>query len=162
GVNPWSVEPLIVTSIDYVKRPEVSPAVTSCRWDVVVVDEAHHATLGSDRYEAVQALCRRAPYVVLLTATPHNGNPQAFASLCALGQHGDRLLTFRRSREQIGHARARRIHQLFVRPGPEERRMHAALDAFVRAAQQEPGGRDPSTWLALSMLRKRALSSAFA
>ena len=35
GVNPWSVEPFIVTSIDYIKRPEVLPAVRACRWDVV-------------------------------------------------------------------------------------------------------------------------------
>jgi superfamily II DNA or RNA helicase len=162
GVNPWSVEPLIITSIDYIKRPEVSPAVQACRWDVVVVDEAHHTTLGSDRHEAVHALCGSAPYVVLLTATPHNGDPQAFSSLCALGQHNDPLLVFRRSRLQIGYPHERRVHQLHVRPGPEERRMHAALDAFVRAVHREPGGRESSTWLALSTLRKRALSSAFA
>src|SRR5207249_4182886 len=29
GVNPWSVEPFIVASIDYLKRPEVLPAVQS-------------------------------------------------------------------------------------------------------------------------------------
>ena len=78
GVNPWSVEPFIVTSIDYIKRPEVRPAVQACRWDVVIVDEAHHAAIGTDRHDAVHALCSNAPYVVLLTATPHNGDPQAF------------------------------------------------------------------------------------
>jgi superfamily II DNA or RNA helicase len=162
GVNPWSVEPLIVTSIDYIKRPEVRPAVQACRWDVVVVDEAHHAAIGTDRHDAVHALCSNAPYVVLLTATPHNGDPQAFTSLCQLGQHDDALTVFRRTRQQVGHARVRRIHQLRVRPGAEERQMHAALDAFVRAVHREPDGRDQSTWLALSTLRKRALSSAFA
>jgi superfamily II DNA or RNA helicase len=129
---------------------------------VVIVDEAHHATLGSDRHEVVAALCASAPYVVLLTATPHNGDPRAFSSLCALGQHNDPLLVFHRNRAQIGYARQRRVHQLHVRPGYEERRMHAALDAFVRAVHREPGGRESSTWLALSTLRKRALSSAFA
>jgi superfamily II DNA or RNA helicase len=163
GVNPWSVEPFIVTSIDYIKRPEVLPAVQACRWDVVIVDEAHHAAPGTDRHAAVNTLCRITPYVVLLTATPHNGDSQAFRSLCALGQHGDDpLLVFRRTRQQLGHPRERRIHQLRVRPRSEERRMHAALDAFVRAVHREPGGRDSSTWLALSTLQKRALSSAFA
>ena len=162
GVNPWSVEPFIVTSTDYVKRPEVLPAVRACRWDVVIVDEAHHAAFGSDRHDAVHALCSDAPYVVLLTATPHNGDQQAFMSLCSLGQRDDSLLMFRRTRQQIGHPRKRRIHQLRVRPGREERTMHAALDAFVRAVQREPDGRAPSTWLALATLRKRALSSAFA
>jgi superfamily II DNA or RNA helicase len=162
GVNPWTVESLIVSSIDYVKRPEVSPGVLTGRWDVVIVDEAHHATLGSDRHDVVHALCGSAPYVVLLTATPHNGDSRAFSSLCALGQHNDQLLVFRRTRANIGQPYERRVHQLHVRPGREERRMHAALDAFVRAVHREPGGRDSSTWLALSTLRKRALSSAFA
>src|SRR5262245_11209965 len=163
GVNPWSVEPLIVASIDYVKRPEVGPAVCACRWDVVIVDEAHHAAIGSDRHDVVQSLCRHAPYVILLTATPHNGDSQAFASLCALGQHGeDKLVVFRRTRQQVGPSQPRRIHQLRIRPSAEERRMHAALDAFVRAVQHEPDGREPSTWLALATLRKRALSSAYA
>jgi superfamily II DNA or RNA helicase len=162
GVNPWSVEPHIVSSIDYIKRPEVSAAVRASRWDVVIVDEAHHAALGTDRHNAIQALCRAAPYVVLLTATPHNGDRQAFLSLCALGQHNDVLVVFRRTRQQIGHRCDRRIHQLRIRPSPQERRMHSALDAFVRAVHREPQGRESSTWLALSTLRKRALSSAFA
>jgi superfamily II DNA or RNA helicase len=162
GVNPWSVEPFIVTSIDYIKRPEVLPAVRVCRWDVVIVDEAHHAAIGSDRHDAVDALCRDALNVVLLTATPHNGDSQAFASLCALGRRNDSLLVFRRTRQQIGHPRERRIHQLHVRLSAEERAMHAALDGFVRAVQREPDGRAASTWLALATLRKRALSSAFA
>jgi len=163
GVNPWSVAPFIVTSIDYIKRPEVLPAAQACRWDVVIVDEAHHAALGTDRHAAVNTLCRVAPYVVLLTATPHNGDPQAFRSLCALGQQvDDSLLVFRRTRQQLGHPRERRVHQLRVRPGSEERRMHTALDAFIRAVHRESGGRDSSTWLALSTLQKRALSSAFA
>ena len=131
GVNPWSVEPFIVASIDYIKRPEVLPAVRACRWDVVIVDEAHHAAIGSDRHDAVDALCSDALHVILLTATPHNGDAQAFASLCALGQRNDSLLVFRRTRQQIGHPRAeRRIHQLHVRLGTEERAMHAALDAI--------------------------------
>lgn len=162
GLNPWSIAPFVVTSIDYVKRPEVLPAVQACRWDVVVVDEAHHAALKTDRHAAVQSLCSTAPYVLLLTATPHNGDPKAFHSLCDLGQHDDELLVFRRTKQELGHHLQRRTHQLRVRPRVEERRMHAAMDAFVRAVHREPDGRSPSTWLALSTLRKRALSSAFA
>jgi SNF2 family DNA or RNA helicase len=162
GVNPWSVEPFIVASIDYIKRPEVLPAVQSCRWDVVIVDEAHHVALGTDRRDAVDGLCRMAPYVLLLTATPHNGDARAFASLCDIGRHDERLLVFRRTRQQIGQSYDRRVHQLRVRPTPEERHMHASVDAFVRAVQSEPAGRTAETWLALSTLRKRALSSAFA
>jgi superfamily II DNA or RNA helicase len=162
SVNPWSIEPLIVTSIDYVKRPEVLPAVRSCRWDVVIVDEAHHVASGTDRHDAVAALCRRAPCALLLTATPHNGDPRAFASLCAIGRHDDSLIVFRRTRNQIGDQRERSVHQLRVQPSPAERHMHACLAAFARAVQREHGPRDSTTSLALSTLRKRAISSAFA
>src|SRR6185503_13968298 len=31
GLNPWSTVPLAIASIDYVKRPEVLPAVQACR-----------------------------------------------------------------------------------------------------------------------------------
>src|SRR4051794_12079382 len=68
GLNPWSTLGSVVASIDYVKRPEVLPAVRACRWDIVIVDEAHGVASASDRHEAVATLCGAAPYVVLLTA----------------------------------------------------------------------------------------------
>ena len=54
GVNPWSTLAAAIASIDYVKRPEVLPAVAACRWDLVVVDEAHGVAGDSDRHAAVQ------------------------------------------------------------------------------------------------------------
>ena len=85
GLDPWSTTPVAIASIDYVKRPEVLAAVRACRWDVVVVDEAHGAAASGDRHDAAVALCRLAAYVILLTATPHNGDERAFRSLCDLG-----------------------------------------------------------------------------
>jgi len=160
GLNPWSTVPIAIASVDYVKRPEVLPAVRSCRWDVVVVDEAHGMTPGSDRHDAVAELCGRAPYVLLLTATPHNGDRRAFLSLCGLGNRGDdSLLVFRRSRHETLGAR-RHIHRLQVRPSADEMRMHASLSRFTRAVREERGERDRDAWLALTCLHKRALSSA--
>ena len=97
GVNPWTTWPTAISSMDYVKRAEVLPAVAACAWDVIVVDEAHGLAGESDRHEAVAALAARAPYVILLTATPHNGDARAFRSLCAIGGERDRLLVFRRT-----------------------------------------------------------------
>ena len=54
GLNPWSTLPIAIASIDYVKRPEVLPAVAACSWDLVIVDEAHGVVGGdSDRHVAV-------------------------------------------------------------------------------------------------------------
>jgi superfamily II DNA or RNA helicase len=161
GVNPWTTEPLAIASIDYIKRPEVAPAVAEMPWDMVVVDEAHHVADGTARRDAVSSVCATAGYVVLLTATPHSGDTTAFEALCAIGAHEDRLLVFRRTRHDAGFSASRRMHELRVTPTTAERQMHACLAAFVRAVWREQG-RDPGVVLATSTLRKRALSSAFA
>ena len=160
GVNPWTTWPIAIVSVDYVKRADVLPAVAACAWDVVVVDEAHGLAGDSDRHEAVAALAARAPYVVLLTATPHNGDARAFRSLCAIGGGHDRLLVFRRTRSLVQPAASRRVHRLLLRPSAEELEMHARLEAFGRAVREERGELDPDVWLALAVLRKRAYSSA--
>jgi superfamily II DNA/RNA helicase len=164
GVNPWTTLPVVVTSIDYVKRPEVLAAVRSVRWDIVVVDEAHQMTAGSDRHAAAAAVCRDAAYVVLLTATPHHGDPLAFRSLCDLGTlNQDALLTFRRTRREIRAGAERRIHRMQIRPSRDEQRMYESLGRLARAVCAEPenNGNNTSSRLALSVLYKRAFSSAY-
>lgn len=160
GANPWATLPLAIASIDYVKRSEVLAAVARCRWDVVVIDEAHHAVAGTDRHRAADGLACRAGHVVLVTATPHSGDSAAFSSLCAIGQVADDpLLVFRRTRQAVHIGHGRREHRLAVRPTTEERRMHEALDRFARAVRAEHGD---GTALALSVLSKRAFSSVYA
>jgi superfamily II DNA or RNA helicase len=157
-VNPWTTEPRVVTSIDYVKRPETLPAVAECRWDLVIVDEAHGSVAG-ERFAAVSELCAAAGAVILLSATPHSGDRAAFERLRAIGSAGDPLLFFRRSRTDAGLPRERRAHQLNVRSTPAERQLHTVLDRFAEAVRREDEQRD-DTALALAVLRKRAMSSA--
>jgi len=161
-LNPWTTMAAAVASIDYVKRPEVLPAAAACLWDLIVVDEAHASAAESDRRAAVHALCARASYVLLLTATPHNGDQRAFESLCAIGSVGDErddpLLVFRRTRHDAGLAARRRVHTLRVRSSVDERRVHRALARYSRAVRAERG----DACLALAVLHKRALSSAWA
>src|SRR5688572_17725769 len=94
GLNPWSTAANVVASSDFVKRPDVLPAVQSCRWDLLIVDEAHGVATAADRHASVSGLAAQAAYVLLLSAIPHNGDPKAFASLCGIGAHGDPLLVF--------------------------------------------------------------------
>jgi superfamily II DNA or RNA helicase len=158
GVNPWTTVPLAIASVDFVKRPEVLPAVRACLWDIIIVDEAHGVAGEGERYRAVSALAGRAAYVLLLTATPHSGDRHAFASLCAVGaRDGDRLLVFRRSRRDVRLGVTRRVRRLLIRLSAAEAHMHALLARFARALRNERG--DASA-LALSVLHKRALSSA--
>jgi superfamily II DNA or RNA helicase len=156
GVNPWSTIPVAVTSIDFVKRIEVLRAVQSCQWDVIVIDEAHGTAREGERHAAVASLASRAAYVVMLTATPHNGETRAFDALCRTGAHGDPLLFFRRTRADVNVGVRRRIHCLHVRPSRAEVHMHAELSLLTLHVRSEPS----PAWLALSVLHKRALSSA--
>lgn len=160
GMNPWSACPVTIASFDYVKRPEVLPAVTACRWDAVVIDEAHLVAGDSDRHDAADAIASRAAYVVLASATPHSGDESAFAKLCAIGASGpdDRLLIFRRARRSVRPGAVRRVRILRVRPTALEARMFGALAAYERAVQAEHGG----AALALSVLHKRAFSTPWA
>ena len=170
GVNPWTTCPIVVTSADYIKRPEVLAAVIGSRWDVLVIDEAHGAPPGTDRHRAYSCLAERTPYVVLLTATPHSGDRDAFRSLCALGsQPGeadrgaighDPLLVFRRTRQEVALGPGRRVHRVLVPPTADERRMHLLLGEFTAAVRQDRGDADRDAWLALTILHKRAFSSA--
>ena len=158
GLNPWITIPCAITSVDYLKRPEILQSVHSCRWDVVVVDEAHGVGPESDRHAAIAGLAARAPYVLLLTATPHNGDARAFASLCDIGAHNDPLLVFRRSKAAVHPGTRRHIHTLQVRPSALEAHMHARLADVAAAVRSEHDSTD--AWLALSVLHKRAFSCA--
>jgi len=156
GVNPWSTIRVAAASVDYIKRTEVLPALLSARWDLVIVDEAHNVAGDSDRRIAVDRLARRASHVILITATPHNGDRTAFASLCALGAvNADPLLLFRRTRADVGLDSRRTVRVLRVRPHAAERRMHALLERYAQAVRAERAGVE----LALSTLVKRACSS---
>jgi len=162
GTNPWATQATVVTSIDFVKRPEVLPLVRAAGWDALIIDEAHGASGDSDRRDAVQQLSEQTPYVFLLTATPHNGDEAAFSTLCRFGQHGDRLVVFRRSRTEVGGDLGRRVHTVAISSSSSERRMHAALDALTRAVRREWSAMDRHAWLMLTLFHKRALSCPFA
>jgi superfamily II DNA or RNA helicase len=162
-VNPWAVEPIVIASIDYIKRPEVMRSLETLIWDVVVLDEAHHLAGRSDRAAAGSMLGDRARALVLLTATPHSGDDQAFARLCSLGSAGssEPLITFRRTRAAAGGHVARRVPLLRVRPTHAETAMHAALMTYTRLVwSQSPQTGLSGARLAMSVLARRACSSA--
>jgi superfamily II DNA or RNA helicase len=162
GVNPWAICPLVITSIDYVKRPEVMRSLESIIWDVVVLDEAHNLSGRSDRSLAAAALGSRARVLVLLTATPHSGDERAYSRLCSLGDltGAEPLLIFRRTRVDAGVEHARRTTLLRVRPTAPEAAMHAALMAYARLVWRQSEGADRTARLAVSVLARRACSSA--
>ncbi|MCA1562988.1 MAG: DEAD/DEAH box helicase [Acidobacteria bacterium] len=162
-VNPWSLEGVYLASIDFSKRAEVLNSIEDLLWDVVVVDEAHGAGPGTDRRQAVNAIARRARHVVLLTATPDNGEPGRMDDLCRLGSEDELepITVFRRLRGEVANALPRRTRFLAVRPTDRERQMHRLLERYTRRLWTEGMARgDPRARLVSIVLRKRALSSA--
>lgn len=92
GANPFDHIPLGLVSIDFLKQERVLELLERASYDVVVIDEAHHCMdLGavqdredSQRRRLAEVLARRCDSLLLLTATPHDGNDRSFASLCEL------------------------------------------------------------------------------
>lgn len=163
GVNPWTIPRVAITSIDFVKRPDVIRSLEPLVWDLVAFDEAHTLSGRSDRALAAELVAHRARRVLSITATPHNGDDQAFDRLCNLGRlgAGDRLLTFRRSRADVSLPRNRSTRMLLIRPTQEEAAMHRALDAYAaRVNRDAPAHMRPAARLAMIVLARRACSSA--
>jgi hypothetical protein len=167
GLNPWTL-PLVITSIDYLKRREVLRALEALVWDLLVVDEAHHVAGWSDRNAALRAVGARARAIVMLTGTPHNGDDEEFARLCAIGDIDRQfpLTVFCRTRQHVHDRRARRCIWLRVAPAAVEEQMHLALAAYTRAVWQHaatsPAAYAAAARLAATVLVKRACSSAAA
>lgn len=165
GVNPWEADPVIITSLDFIKQPEISRALDDTIWDLVIVDEAHMAATARERHLAIDGLSSRARWVVLLTATPHAGDEASFQSLCRLGQLDDDgpILMFRRTAGDVGMPRERHVHLLRVALTPAEMSLHAGLDRYSRLVWDETtGDRTGDARLAMVVLRKRALSGVSA
>ena len=83
GVNQWMEQKQIITSLDLAKRTEILPGLRQVHWDMVIVDEAHRMsardeTHKSQRYRLGELLRDSSDHVLLLTATPHKGDPQNF------------------------------------------------------------------------------------
>ncbi|MCC6556006.1 MAG: DEAD/DEAH box helicase, partial [Polyangiaceae bacterium] len=92
GANPFDHVALGIVSLDFAKQEKVLADIERSHFDVVIIDEAHHcASAGvrqsqddSQRRKLAEVLARRGDALLLLTATPHDGVDEHFASLIAL------------------------------------------------------------------------------
>ncbi len=85
GTNPWQEKDQIVTSVSWVSRIEdAKESLLRSRWDLIIVDEAHKmSAYGPDKktlaYQLGEALSERTDHLLLMTATPHKGDPENFS-----------------------------------------------------------------------------------
>ena len=83
GVNQWLEQKQVVTSLDLAKREDILPGLRQVHWDLVIVDEAHRLswtppTRKTARYALGEMLRDNSDHLLLLTATPHKGDPESF------------------------------------------------------------------------------------
>ena len=103
AASPWAMFDQVIVSLDSVKpldrrrgwsharvaefnRSRFEDLITA-GWDLVVVDEAHRLGGSTDavaRYKLGRGLAEAAPYILLLSATPHQGKSDAFHRLLNL------------------------------------------------------------------------------
>ncbi len=93
GMNPWQERHQVVTSISWVSRIEdARDSLLRSRWDLIIVDEAHKmAAYSSDKktlaYKLGEQLSEMTDHYLLMTATPHKGDPANFCLFLELLDH---------------------------------------------------------------------------
>jgi superfamily II DNA or RNA helicase len=89
----WETHLRVIASIDTIKRPQrMSRLLSTPRWDVIVIDEAHHLTRRrygkklqvTQNYRLAEGLRGHTRDLLFLTATPHQGDGYQFWSLIQL------------------------------------------------------------------------------
>ncbi len=110
GVNQWLEQKRVITSLDLAKRQEILPGLRQVRWDLVIVDEAHRMSAADEthkslRYKLGELLRDASDHLLLLTATPHKGDPLNFSLFLQL-LDADAYADVRSIREAMDRRRA--------------------------------------------------------
>jgi superfamily II DNA or RNA helicase len=86
--NPFFYYDKTIISIDTLKRDvEYRTHLENATWDIIIIDEAHNvADRGNNQSQSQRArlaklLAGRSDTLILLSATPHDGRSESFASL---------------------------------------------------------------------------------
>lgn len=142
GVNQWLEQNQILTSLDLAKREDILPGLRQVHWDLVIVDEAHRMSWTppsrkTARYGLGELLRDTADHLLLLTATPHKGDPNNFSLFLQL-LDADAYADVRSIREAMNRRRA----PFYLRRTKE---------AMVYFPERQPDG----SWKARKIFTKR-------
>ena len=83
----------MITSLDLAKRENILAGLQQVHWDLVIVDEAHRMSWTppsrkTARYALGELLRDHSDHILLLTATPHKGDPENFSLFLQLLDRG--------------------------------------------------------------------------
>ncbi|HEY7153828.1 MAG TPA: helicase-related protein [Gemmataceae bacterium] len=129
GSNPWQEKNQVITSVSWVSRIEdAKDSLLRSQWDLIIVDEAHKMSAASrDKktlaYQLGEALSQRTDHFLLMTATPHKGDPENFCLFLELldkDVYGDVKSLEEAMRRQQAPFYLRRVKEALVSfPDPE-------------------------------------------
>jgi len=142
GFNQWQEKKRVITSLDLAKRQDILPGLRQVHWDLVIVDEAHRMSWTpparkTARYALGELLRDTSDNLLLLTATPHKGDPANFSLFLQL-------------LDEDAYADVRSIRQAMDR-----RRAPFYLRRTKEAMVYFPERRPDGTWVAEKIFTKR-------
>jgi len=90
--NVWDRYRQCIASLDFAKQERITQTLEQIPWDLVIIDEAHKCSAHTQgekvaktrRYQLAERLSASAERILLLSATPHSGNPDQFAHFLRL------------------------------------------------------------------------------
>jgi superfamily II DNA or RNA helicase len=151
--NPFYYYDKSIISIDTLKQDaEYRTYLENAYWDIIVIDEAHNVAQrgkgSSQRAKLAKLLSGRSDTLIMLSATPHDGQARSFASLMNMldptaianpddyGPDDIKGLFIRRFKKDIQHQvqrafKTREIRNAYCRASDAE---EAAFDVFAQLA----------------------------
>ena len=178
--NPFERDEFcFVVSIDTLKQDHFLRPLENAEIDLVVVDEAHKLSKGTDRYKLGEVLSRRTKFLYFLTATPHRGDDDDYIARMRLldpyvtNVESARYLIIRNLKDDVIDLDGKEVfppresRTINVPITEEERRIHEILDEFIAKKLEQArlsGDRreiNSARFLGI-ILRKRASSSLHA
>jgi superfamily II DNA or RNA helicase len=189
GQSAWEANDICIASVDYLK---FHLEVLQYGWDLAIIDEAHlcarpPASPGRDpaeklRWRFAEHLAAGVDHLMLLTATPHSGRTDSFASLLQLldpalatGEGEGARINRKPTREHVCQRRRRDVEEwygtpeespfptrdqqeLVIEPSKQKRQLLEALREYTDELDDRAEKAPLNGWVA-AHLQKRALSS---
>ena len=190
SLDVWRETDFAIVSIDYARQKRMRQALETVEWDLVVVDEAHkmaayqrrpNASLEkTQNYELGEVLSRHTTHFLLMTATPHKGDPDNYRLLISLvdPQWGDATqytdgganpVVLRRTKEEMRKPDGQPLYpERLVEPidyslSQQEGDLLEAVQKFIRKRyERAKSANKQSAAFALVMLERRLASSPYA
>ena len=136
GQNVWVENDRVVASVDLAVQDHILPGIEQSQWDLVVFDEAHKLSAyrygpsakidKTKRYMLAEGLSARTKHLLLMTATPHKGDPENFRLLLSLLD--DKVFA---SQAGVEKALGQKVSPYFLRRTKESMRHHDGRPLFL-------------------------------